>query len=485
MKFITKIVKKYGLILALLRRNGGIGLSYEEIVEKYKELLLKSTNRRHTTAAQSDPLLGKIELRSDFNKDRDKILYSKAFRRLQSKTQVFHSNVSDHFRTRLTHTLEVSQLSRTIALELNLFTDLAEAIALGHDVGHTPYGHAGETALNRILRWKNKEISSCIKDILANEDYKELESNLGKYSFKHNLHSVKILDYLERKSPKYIGYNLTNLTKEGIIKHTSVGYKENGKLYFRDWGGIDIKEVNIHIDENGLVLDGTYCTFLESQIVNLCDEIAQATHDLEDGFRTNRLNFDEVFRYIEENFLAIFTDETPQNIREYNKTNEDKNEVMDFIIACLINHIVHDCIQTSKRNIVDNWSEAILFPPATISLSKKYKSGVEGLQDLLTNRLILSEAINQMDVKAEKFITELFLIFYKYPLLLPDSVLDYYVSISGNGRLRSASKDNKEVILYDHQKDYRYYIVVIDYIAGMTDRFIEKTYEKFVLPGAI
>ena len=436
------------------------------------------------TSIIKDQQLNALEFRTDFNKDRDKILYSKAFRRLQRKTQVFHSSVSDHFRTRLTHTLEVSQLSRTVADRLELYEDLAEAIALGHDVGHTPYGHAGENTLNKILNLKNKEVRSCVENVLEKDDFILLSCGLLNHVFKHNLHSLKVLDELEKNSPNYDGYNLTNLTKEGIIKHTKIVYKKDDT--FRFWGNIDPEEVNIQLDEKGKVKEETYNTFLEAQIVCLCDEIAQATHDLEDGVRTSLLGFDEVFEYVSENFFPIFNnDQTQENIKKYNKENHNKNEVMDFIISCLIYHIVNDCVESSKEQIINNYNESIMFPKKTICLSPAYSSAVEGLQKLLVDKIIFSEAINQMDVKAEKFITELFVIFYKYPLLLPDSSLDYYAKKTGKNKLRNANKEEKDTLIYEYQKDCLFFVTIIDYIAGMTDSFLERVYNKFNLSGAI
>ncbi len=142
--------------------------------------------------------ISKHPFRTEFQRDRDRIIHSKAFRRLEYKTQVFLTQHGDHLRTRLTHTLEVSQLSETIALQLGLNCDLVEAIALGHDVGHTPFGHAGERKLNELLK---KE---------------------GEKTFKHNIQSVKILKFLEKKYNDYDGLNLTIPVLEGILKHTKI-----------------------------------------------------------------------------------------------------------------------------------------------------------------------------------------------------------------------------------------------------------------------
>ncbi|NLY10377.1 MAG: deoxyguanosinetriphosphate triphosphohydrolase [Firmicutes bacterium] len=162
------------------------------------------------------------EVRTAFGRDRDRILHSKAFRRLKSKTQVFIAPAGDHYRTRLTHTLEVSQISRTVARALGLNEDLTEAIALGHDLGHTPFGHAGETALQLLVG-----------------------------SFNHNEQSLRVVEYLEERSPNYPGLNLTKEVREGIIGHT-------GKVV---------------------------PTTLEGQVVRICDRVAYLSHDIEDAIR--------------------------------------------------------------------------------------------------------------------------------------------------------------------------------------------------------
>jgi dGTPase len=173
------------------------------------------------------------EIRTDFQRDRDRIIHSKAFRRLKHKTQVFLSPEGDHYRTRLTHTLEVSQISRTIARALQLNEDLTEAIALGHDLGHTPFGHSGESELNLIHKPDG---------------------------FQHNRQSLRIVEYLERTSKPYKGLNLTFEVRDGILNH------------------------------NGPVKPAT----LEGQIVKLCDRIAYINHDIDDALRAGVLHFEEL-----------------------------------------------------------------------------------------------------------------------------------------------------------------------------------------------
>ena len=202
--------------------------------------------------------------RDDFQRDRDRIMHSRAFRRMMHKTQIFNANMGDHYRNRLTHTLEVSQIARSIGKALKLNDELIEAIALGHDLGHTPFGHVGERTLHEILM--NGSIS------------KETQIHQG---FKHNFQSLRIVDELESRCSLYHGLNLTLAVREGILKHTSVKEK-NSLIVFPDG---DFQNMN---------LENPSFTF-EGQVVALADEIAQCTHDIEDGVRSKILSFDSIY----------------------------------------------------------------------------------------------------------------------------------------------------------------------------------------------
>lgn len=208
--------------------------------------------------------LGPNDTRTPFQHDRDRIIHSRAFRRLRGKMQVFPLSRGDHFRTRLSHSLEVAQLSRSVARVLRLNEDLAEAIALGHDLGHPPFGHAAERELNDILRGKT-DVWSC---------------DIG--GFRHNVNSLKVVDFFERYRAEFPGLNLTHWTREGILKHT----------HLEDRYGVQVcDEV---LDLRQLRLEAGGASFLEGQIVAVCDELAQVTHDLEDAVRADLVrDFDE------------------------------------------------------------------------------------------------------------------------------------------------------------------------------------------------
>lgn len=203
--------------------------------------------------------------RSEFARDRDRILFSRPFRRLQHKAQVFSNEKGDHYRTRLTHTLEVCQISRSLARYLDANEDLAEAIALGHDIGHAPFGHQGERVLDEVM--SGEDNLGLIKYPL----------NLG--GFNHNYNSIRILDVVQSKYENYEGLNLSWQVLEGILKHTKTKSK---------W---DIKRfVNNESLIGKLHLDSKFSVTLEGQIVEVADEIAQRQHDIDDGLRNKELD---------------------------------------------------------------------------------------------------------------------------------------------------------------------------------------------------
>lgn len=243
--------------------------------------------------------LERIPYRTEYQRDRDRIIHSTAFRRLQHKTQVF-ANLdidSDHYRTRLTHTIEVAQISRTIARLLGLNEDLAEAVALAHDLGHTPFGHAGEEALDSLL------------------------SAHG--GFNHNHQSLRVVDYLERRYPDHFGLNLTYELREAIIKHESVGSRDIDPEFCPD--------------ENPL---------LEGQIVNLADEIAYSGHDVDDGVSSGLLSWELIE---DTDYLRPILDQAKKN------TGDDSRDLVRFaLVRGLVNNMVTDLVDEITRRLRAN-----------------------------------------------------------------------------------------------------------------------------------
>lgn len=235
--------------------------------------------------------------RNHFQRDRDRIIHSASFRRLQYKTQVFVNHEGDMFRSRLTHSLEVAQIARSVARTLECHEDLAEAIALAHDLGHTPFGHAGQDALNECMK------------------------NFG--GFEHNLQSLRVVDVLENRYAGFRGLNLTFEVREGILKHCS---KKNARL----------------LGEVGLRFIAGNQPSLEAQIVNYTDEIAYIHHDLDDGFRSGILNFKnlcdlDLFNEIYQNVIHMYTSVTEEQI-----LNETIRRMMNAMIKNL-------CDETHKK----------------------------------------------------------------------------------------------------------------------------------------
>jgi len=249
------------------------------------------------------------DIRPDFQRDRDRILHSRAFRRLKHKTQVFVPHLADHPRTRLTHTLEVAQVGRTIARSLALNEDLVEAIALGHDLGHTAFGHTGETVLKEILAGEVSEFA-LLPEVVAQAG-----------TFKHNYHSVRVVDLLERRYDQP-GLGLTDQVREGILKHTS-------------WSeGFDFPLPN----PRGLALADA--CHLEGQVVAVADEIAQQTHDLEDGLRAGSVGLEdveslEIARVVIDGLGSDYSNESRAWLRQ------------NLLIRGMINLFVTDVIDSS------------------------------------------------------------------------------------------------------------------------------------------
>ncbi len=325
------------------------------------------------------------ETRSEFQRDRDRIIHSTAFRRLEYKTQVFVNHEGDLFRTRLTHSIEVAQIARSLARNLGLNEDLVEAISLAHDLGHTPFGHAGQDALN-----------ACMKDYGG---------------FEHNLQSLRVVDTLEQRYGAFDGLNLTYETREGILKHCSLPNAQQLGDVGRRF--IEKKQPS-----------------LEAQLTNLADEIAYNNHDIDDGLRSGLLTVEqlgEVTLYarhraeVEQLFPGI------SGRRAINET-----------VRRMINALVTDLIQTSRNNIAQAGVRSIddvRNAPPLIAFSAAMKQEAQELKRFLRKNLYQHYQVNRMTSKARRIITDLFGIFISGPQLLPP---DYQVQ--GSDPLEQARK---------------------------------------------
>lgn len=309
--------------------------------------------------------------RTEFQRDRDRIIHSSAFRRLEYKTQVFVNHEGDLFRTRLTHTLEVAQIGRTTASLLKINPDLTEAMALAHDLGHTPFGHAGQTALNR-----------CMQD-------------WG--SFEHNLQSLRIVDLLEEQYPTFDGLNLTWETREGILKHCS---RENALRL----GALGER-----------FLKGEQPS-LEAQLVNIADAIAYSTHDIDDGLRVGYLDAAGL-----ESSVPLYERFAKEVRAEYPNIAERRvqKEIVRRIIGCMVD----DLVTQSQKNIDEaapkSVDEVRALSEPLVSFSEDMLQQVRGLKSYLMDNLYRHYKVLRVTNKSAKLIKDLFDAFYAHPELLP------------------------------------------------------------------
>lgn len=310
------------------------------------------------------------QYRGEFQRDRDRIIHCAAFRRLEYKTQVFVNHEGDLFRTRLTHSLEVAQIGRSVARALKLNEDLTEAITLAHDLGHTPFGHAGQDILNACMR------------------------EYG--GFEHNLQSLRVVDVLEERYAEFPGLNLTFETREGILKHCSVkNAKQLGEIGQRF---IDRKQPG-----------------LEAQLANLADEIAYNNHDIDDGLRYELLDIDQL------NQVELFAEQYAAVRSKYPALTDRR--VVHETVRRMINHVVVDliessdaCLESSKVQTIDDVRS---FAGPLINYSESVSQKMLELKRFLRNNLYNHPRVQQMTRSAKKMVEELFIRFMEQPNLLP------------------------------------------------------------------
>jgi len=321
------------------------------------------------------------EYRTCFQRDRDRILYSKYFKDLQYKTQVFRIVEGDFYRTRLTHTLEVAQHARTLSRALRLNEDLCEAIALAHDLGHTPFGHTGEETLNEILRDDG--------------------------GFEHNLQSLRIVDELEKRYDKYEGLNLCFETREGIARHTTAYDTPNVPAEFQRFSRPS----------------------LEAQIVNIADPLAYCAHDLEDALNAGYLQFEDVETYGKKNPLVQrFLDQCERRYAQFSRQNKViKSRLLVRTIIELTNVMV---IEETEKNIkrfgIASVADARKTDAAVVSAPQKDWKDFGGLKDFLFKEVYRSPQVCIMNEKGKLIIKRLFEHLEKKPEMLPRSFLNRF-----------------------------------------------------------
>lgn len=325
--------------------------------------------------------------RGEFQRDRDRIIHCAAFRRLEYKTQVFVNHEGDLFRTRLTHSLEVAQIGRSVARALKLNEDLTEAISLAHDLGHTPFGHSGQDALN-----------ACMHEYGG---------------FEHNLQSLRVVDVLEERYAEFPGLNLTFEAREGILKHCSVkNARRLGELGKRF---IDRKQPG-----------------LEAQLANLADEIAYNNHDVDDGLRYELLDIDQL------NEIELFAEQYQTVCSTYPELAERR--LVHETIRRMINHVVVDLIENSsvclRRSKVQSIDDVRNFGESLINYSEPVSKKVLELKRFLRRHLYNHTCVQQMTQSAKKTVEELFRKFMEEPNLLPAQYQDKSAIDAHAGRAR-------------------------------------------------
>jgi dGTPase len=344
--------------------------------------------------------------RNDFQRDRDRVIHARAFRRLEAKTQVFTRRYSDHFRNRLTHTIEVAQIARTIAAALDLNVDLVEALALVHDLGHPPFGHAGEKALDTAMRAH------------------------GLY-FDHNLHALRIVEDFELRYAAFRGLNLTFEVREGIIKHS------------RDYDPEKFPELS----EYALGQRPP----LEAQLIDLADEIAYNTADLDDGFEARLLSLEDIRAGVPvfERYLQEVETLYPDAVDKL-KFNETIKRMLDRMVGDLIENTRHRL----QANRIDALDAVRGYPERLAALSSEVEEERCATKNFLYENLYFSPALSDEKDDAEIVVKALFAYWMEKPSALPHQYQE---------------KAREEPLAR----------VVCDYIAGMTDNFIYEQYDRF------
>ena len=318
----------------------------------------------------------KAKLRSEFQRDRERIIHSTAFRRLEYKTQVFVNHEGDMYRTRLTHTIEVAQIARAAARALNINEDLTEAISLGHDLGHTPFGHAGQDVLNE-----------CMKDFGG---------------FEHNIQSLRIIDKLENRYASFPGLNLCFETREGLLKKCNLARAKKlgdvGKRF------LDKKQSS-----------------LEAQLTNLCDEIAYNNHDIQDGIRAKKIFIEQ----LEE--LPIFYDQMRVVLNKFPKISGSKiiNETVRLIINLLVTDLINNTNINIKNASIKDFYDVRNHNGLIVSFSNEIKKLNIELKRFLYSNLYKHPDVKKMTEEANTIIKDLFLAYTNDIKLLPEDFYQY------------------------------------------------------------
>jgi dGTPase len=352
---------------------------------------------------------GGSDFRSAFARDRDRIIHSQAFRRLKHKTQVFVYHEGDHYRTRLTHTIEVAQVARSIARALGLDEDLTEALALAHDLGHTPFGHAGERELDTLMKpWGG---------------------------FDHNAQSLRILTKLEKRYAQFDGLNLTWETLEGLVKHNGPLVNAEGDPvgHYREHG---LPEAILeYVADHDLEL-ASYAS-AEAQVAAIADDIAYNAHDIDDGLRAG------LFRLIDLGDVPLAGEALSQVLKLYPDLEQDRivHETVRRVMSAMVNDIITECNKNNAKHNIRSAKGVRQLGQPLIVFGRQMHEQNKALQSFLNERMYRHERVEEIMARARRVMHDLFAAYMNDPKLLPAGWQD--------GQARQ----------------------VCDFIAGMTDRY--------------
>ncbi len=397
-----------------MTRNSAISLAEDRSLASY------ACHGPDTRGRQfdEDDETNSIGSRTAFQRDRDRVLHSGAFRRLKHKTQVFVYHEGDYFRTRLTHSIEVAQIARSMARALKLNDDLAEAVALAHDLGHTPFGHAGEEAL-----------ALCMADFGG---------------FEHNEQTIRILTLLEHRYANFDGLNLSWETLEGVVKH-------NGPIADH----VKPRPAIIQLDAE-LNLELSNYSSGEAQLANLADDIAYLSHDFDDALRAGLFDISDI------SHLPQVKQVLDRIGRKYGKIQRER--LIHELVRRLISVFVEDLLRQSASNLraldAAHPDEIRSAEKPVISFSARMAADLETLRDFLFTNMWRHFKVNRMTSKAKRVVTELFNLFMSESNTLPDEWQVY---------------ENQSLSTLPDEVKAR---IVADYIASMTDRYASLEYER-------
>lgn len=492
-------------IIANKRSEANVIIEKERTLEEAYELCALAQKDEQAVRVYPSDNVGKY--RTEFQRDRERVVNCKAFRRLVDKAQIFGSEKGDYYRTRMTHSLEVNQIAKAIAYALQLNLDLTEAIALGHDLGHTPFGHQGERTLDGILCGKIEVGIKATPSMFEKRCYG---------GFKHNYQSAKILTEIEEKYKEFSGLNVSVQVVEGVLKHTKL---KPAEIALEDFLSKEYRDI-IHITND----EQQVCSSLEGQVVAIADEIAQRGHDVDDALTSGVMTieeFEDRLRIDKCSELSYRIESEMKEIETLERLIGDKKELkISRIVTVIVNYFIQKTIEHSLMIVganeklsglsFDNKTTMVCFP-LEVKRVNKY------LEKVVQKKVICNYEVARADYNASMIVQELFAKYYKNPRLLHSGTVhkifletlkhpnrevsnsaiylsDASIELVNNEIEEMTSKELDEALIlgYLENKDYtrgerdivifekRRILIraITDYIAGMTDGYALEEYEK-------